>query len=50
MSRVAKQAADVTESNITAAANATFDAAAANASLDTGTGAKNPEARQRRGA
>lgn len=47
LSRVAKQAADVTESNITAAANATFDAAAANASLDTGTTAKNPEARRR---
>src|SRR5690606_811186 len=35
ISKVAKQAADVTESNITAAANATFEAAAANASLDT---------------
>lgn len=52
LSRVAKQAADVTESNITAAANATFDAAAANASLDNGNNAaKNPESRQqRRGA
>nr|MBF0686120.1 TIGR01841 family phasin [Pseudomonas sp.] len=47
LSRVAKQAADVTESNITAAANATFDAAAANASLDT-TPAQNSGSRSRR--
>jgi phasin family protein len=50
LSRVAKQAADVTESNITAATNATFDAVAANASQDNGN-SKSPEARQqRRGA
>lgn len=48
LSRVARQAADVTESNITAAANATFDAAAANASLDTGSAAKGQEQRQQR--
>lgn len=48
LSRVAKQAAEVTDSNITAAANATFDAAAANASLDTGTVAKSTESSRRR--
>ncbi len=49
LSRVAKQAAEVTESNITAATNATFDAAAANASLNNGNNtAKGPEARQQR--